>query len=683
MRLPSVHQVRRSCSIASVAIALAACAQDESPTGPPRTVDPGTVPLGSAAPIDGAINTNDTWVSFDGERDQTSVVYSNEPIFDARSDQYTTTLSTATPTQVLHSESGYDAAGTLRYNEYRQTPAEDPLDTPVDPTTRIQVVGSDVTVYENTGEVSHSTEVDPSEPALAELGTLEGAQVTRAVVLDYDPVDGTATYSKSPSPTPGERTSAVRIGVGRVRLSMTSTELLPVRLDNSAAGRAKHESKVDRTYRKDGAKWVLEEVATTDRVDTDKGRIETRQSFRLKNVRWHFNKDKDAARAARRARILAQVSPSPAAPRYNSGPGGFCIIDEYGNPCQPEDPPPPDDGGGSTPPSDEVASACSTAEAGAPHVLFQHGIFSSGETWRTLPSRLASDVKIGCKFRPSLSSTDRLADQSTQQAGRINGYKLGSLFLIGHSQGGLISRYTAQHHPSLVSGVITVGTPHRGAPITKTSRAVIGAVLAIPAAAALNGCTVDKGFRCGLGYAAAVVIPVLATQGIDQAVPAFVDLKPGSNFQDNLNNTPESFRRVGVQSHANRFLVEHRIQGDMENFPDAGRHAVHSAKVKLAANVACGAVGWLVGLTTQAKKCALTAGGTIAIDLIWNAMVSGFGKSDGIVPAGSQVYPNALRQITMKDKAPSHTGETNSEETRGALRSALRDQMDFVPKRPF
>lgn len=121
----------------------------------------------------------------------------------------------------------------------------------------------------------------------------------------------------------------------------------------------------------------------------------------------------------------------------------------------------------------------------------------------------------------------------------------------------------------------------------------------------------------------------------------------------------------------------------MENFPDAGRHAVHAAKVKLAANVACGAVGWLVGLTTQAKKCALTAGGTIAIDLIWNAMVSGFGKSDGIVPAGSQVYPNALRNITMKDKAPSHTGETNSEETRGALRSALRDQMDFVAKRPF
>ncbi|HYW06211.1 MAG TPA: alpha/beta fold hydrolase [Longimicrobium sp.] len=683
--LPSVHQFWRSCGIASVAIAIAACARDESLTGPPRRIEPGTVPLGSVAPIDAAINTNDTWVSFDGERDQSSVIYSNDTIYDARSGQYTTTLSTAMPTQVLHSESGYDAGGTLRYNEYRQVPGDDPLDTPVDPTTRIQVVGSDVIVYESTGQVSRSTEVDPSEPALAELGPLDGAQVTRAVVLDYDPVDGTAAYSTEPSPTstPGERTSAARIGVGRVRLSTASTEMLPVPLNNSAAARAAHESKVDRTYRKHGDKWVLEEVATTDRVYTDRGRIETRQSFRLKNVRWHFNKDKDAARAVRRARILDQDSPAATPPRRVYQPGDNCVVDEYGNPCQPEDPPPPpDDGGGSTP-GNEVAAACSSADAGAPGVLFQHGIFSSGETWRSLPGRLAADVRIGCKFTPSLSSRNRLADQSAEQVGRIQGYGHGSLFLIGHSQGGLISRYTAQHHPHLVSGVITVGTPHRGAPITQTSRVVIGAVLAIPAAAALNGCTVPRGFRCGLAYGVVAAIPALATHGVDHAVPAFVDLRPGSDFQHNLNATPESFPRVGIQSHAERFLVELRIQGDMAYFPDAGRDAVYDGKVRLAANVACGAVGWLIGFTSQAKKCALTAGGTIAIDLIWNAMVSGFGKSDGIVPAGSQVYPNALRNIEMKDKAPSHTGETNSEETRRAVRSALREQMLFTPKRPF
>ncbi|HYW06465.1 MAG TPA: alpha/beta fold hydrolase, partial [Longimicrobium sp.] len=206
-------------------------------------------------------------------------------------------------------------------------------------------------------------------------------------------------------------------------------------------------------------------------------------------------------------------------------------------------------------------------------MLFQHGIFSSGESWRTLPNRLGADVRIGCKFTPSLSSRDRLADQSAEQVGRIQSYGHGGLFLIAHSQGGLISRYTAQHQPHLVRGVITVGTPHHGAPITLTSRVVIGAVLAIPAAAALNGCTVPQGFRCGLAYAAASAIPVLATRGIDHAVPAFVDLRPGSDFQNTLNGTPESFPRVGVQSHADRFLVELRIKGDMGNFPDAGRDA--------------------------------------------------------------------------------------------------------------
>jgi pimeloyl-ACP methyl ester carboxylesterase len=639
------------------------------------------VPLGTIAPIDGAINTNDTWVTFDGERDQTSVVYSSDPVYDARSGQYTTELNTATPTQALHSESGYNSTGTLVYNEYRQVPTDDPTETPVDPTARIQVVGSDVTVYENSGEVTRSTEVDPSEPALAELGPLDGAQVTRALVLDYDPVNGTAAYSKSAATTPGERMSSVRIGTDRVRLSMTSSESLPLPLRNTAPTHAAHVSKVDRTYRKNGDKWVLEEVATSDRIETDKGRIETRQSFRLKNVHWHFNRGRDAERSARRERMSAQPAPVATAPRHSIQPGDDCLVDEFGNPCQPTDPPPPDDGGsGST---EEVPVACSNADPGEPGVLFQHGIFSAGRTWRSLPYRLGTDLYMGCKFTPNLSSTDRLADQSAEQVARIRGYGHGSLFLIGHSQGGLISRYTAQHQPGLVRGVITLGTPHHGAPITLTSRIVIGAVLAIPAAAALNGCTVPKGFRCSLAYTAVAAIPVLATRGVDGAVPAFVDLRPGSDFQHNLNQTPESFPRVGIASHADRFLVELRIQGDQEDKPDAGRDAVHDGKVKLAANVACGAVGWLIGFTTQAKKCALTAGGTIAIDLIWNAMVSGFGKSDGIVPAGSQVYPNALRDITMKNKAPSHTGETNSEESRGAIRSALRDQMFLRAKHPF
>jgi hypothetical protein len=100
------------------------------------------VPLGYVEPIDPSINRNDTWVSFDGYRDQSSTVYSDEPIYDARTDQYTSTLSASTPVQPLHAEAGYDQYGTLRFNEYRQVSAGDPTDAPVDPTTRIQVIGA-------------------------------------------------------------------------------------------------------------------------------------------------------------------------------------------------------------------------------------------------------------------------------------------------------------------------------------------------------------------------------------------------------------------------------------------------------------------------------------------------------------------------------------------------------------
>jgi pimeloyl-ACP methyl ester carboxylesterase len=92
-------------------------------------------------------------------------------------------------------------------------------------------------------------------------------------------------------------------------------------------------------------------------------------------------------------------------------------------------------------------------------VMMVHGFASSGSTWADLNANL-----LGSKFAPyttNLSWTQAV----TVQAGEVNTYmglnSLGSSsYLVGHSMGGLTSRYTSRLR--IVTGIITIGTPHQG-----------------------------------------------------------------------------------------------------------------------------------------------------------------------------------------------------------------------------
>jgi pimeloyl-ACP methyl ester carboxylesterase len=668
---PSSTRVRRCCVTFSAALVLAGCAGDDTPIGPPSRVGPGSVPLGAVMPVDGAINSQDTWVTYDAYRDQSSTVYSDQPIFDARTEQYTSTMSVSTPVQPLHAEAGYDYSGTLRYNEYRQVASEDPADTPVDETSRIQVVGSDVIVYDNAGQATHGAEVDATEPALAEVGPLDGAQVTEGVVMDHEPVNGTAAYSRSGSDAPASKTVVIHLGRDRRRLEVATAGVQQIRTANAPATQATHRNKVARTFRRNGDKWILEEIEVSSEVQTEKARFESRQTTRVRNVRWHENRGKDAERRVRRARIAEGLAQPAATPRSNVD---NCVIDEYGNPCHSEEPPPTGGGGAGSQPD-----YCTGAAPNGRNVLFQHGIMSRGKTWGTLPERLSEILTLGCRFRPDLDSNDRLTNQAGALADSIRQYGRGSLLLVGHSQGGLISRYVAQHSPELVNGVVTLGTPHRGAPIVRTNKAVITAVLSIPAAAAYAGCGSPTGVRCSAGAFLIGSSVELARRGADAASPAYIDLRPGSDFQQQLNAVYEPFPNAGIQSYPTRIFIEWRLGFDMKG-PDKGRNGVKAAYWTTGVTTACAIVSWYIGRGDKAALCATTTAALIAFDLLYNGLVSGFGKSDGVVPGSSQVYPNARRNYPMRSGAPSHTGETQSYETQKALHAVLSDVMG-VPVR--
>jgi len=62
-------------------------------------------------------------------------------------------------------------------------------------------------------------------------------------------------------------------------------------------------------------------------------------------------------------------------------------------------------------------------------------------------------LNVDCSEREMSRLSVRLADISARAGGR-------QALLIGHSRGGLFARALAQRHPELVSGLITLGTPH-------------------------------------------------------------------------------------------------------------------------------------------------------------------------------------------------------------------------------
>jgi len=82
---------------------------------------------------------------------------------------------------------------------------------------------------------------------------------------------------------------------------------------------------------------------------------------------------------------------------------------------------------------------------------------------------LNQDFRFGAEITPSYSSTSSLSSQGTSLVGEINSVGGSKYILIGHSQGGLISRYAAQQYQlannsqTTVAGVVTVDTPNLGA----------------------------------------------------------------------------------------------------------------------------------------------------------------------------------------------------------------------------
>jgi pimeloyl-ACP methyl ester carboxylesterase len=315
-------------------------------------------------------------------------------------------------------------------------------------------------------------------------------------------------------------------------------------------------------------------------------------------------------------------------------------------------------------------------------VIFVHGFGSSGETWSGAASRLQTSLAIQ-PATPSLNARALYESQADDLQWQSGG--LGSdAVAVGHSNGGLVARQWNRQHP--LAGVITVGTPHGGAPLVRNLSAYAGFNWEL--VWSVNDLFRSFGQACcnwqwilsmysnvwqlAADMAASSVPEIASAVAVNTAFPVTPEMAPGSSFLASINSSGNLTReaavipvRVGIVSTAYNFYWGGALraafpdEGDLVAYwRDAARFGMETYAAYIYANAPYEdwwAFDIASGLSTAAWYLTV-------MDEWWCQSVSlvGLGAcwvNDTIVPQWSQVYPGGL-YIDSGWQGPAHTQET-------------------------
>jgi pimeloyl-ACP methyl ester carboxylesterase len=224
------------------------------------------------------------------------------------------------------------------------------------------------------------------------------------------------------------------------------------------------------------------------------------------------------------------------------------------------------------------------AGGGAP-VVYQHGFCSGAGTWSAMRQRVPESHRVGWEQAYSLNPDAPIESQASDLIGRLISVGVPGSVVVAHSQGGLVARRVGQRRPDLVSGLVTIATPHEGALVAANAPSVIANQLRN---AAGEYCFGD--WMCDL--VAETLLEAAGryvTHGTGTLIPAAGDDQPGSALIQRVNGRSEpqyeTFRRVSISmSVPNRWAL-FRLIGDgkthrsrlLNNRPLEGRNYVQRA----------------------------------------------------------------------------------------------------------
>lgn len=335
-------------------------------------------------------------------------------------------------------------------------------------------------------------------------------------------------------------------------------------------------------------------------------------------------------------------------------------------------------------------------------VVFLHGFGSSPETWDGAAARLQSSLALQ-PIVPRLSSRAPYEVQAGEAQAALGNLPAQTV-AVGHSNGGIVAREWSQAHA--LSGIVTLGTPHQGAPLVSN----LGGYLGFNFQLLSSMSAVYDAFAAGCCdwywllnhfhpywsfthyFADVSVREVAVSAGITVGAPVASQMVPGSGFLSNLNAPGNLAReaaavpaRIGIVSVAHNFYWGGPLRAA---FPDYGDTLALYRDIALWGMVV--SANHLYGFAPPDDFWARETANRLmhashylsAMDEWWCQAVStpGFGQcwqNDTLVPVWSQVYPGGLSLMASLD-GPAHTQETRMSD--GILHAVLSHYLAIPPR---
>ena len=576
-------------------------------------------------------------------------------------------------------ETGYEADGSLVMDMERLDPMGDPLAEPENIFRHVRLDEGTFSFKGASGEALHGTAPGAGEPAERALGDNLPAAVLDGLVSKNAPDAGQAAVGVVRSFDGGTITTTA---VVRRRGRTTVHER--VELDDALTPitmRRTHQRQ------KDTGAYVLRRVEVDLSMDGDEYALDGMAVVQYDRVGYHINEAANRARGqeAWGGGVTAFGSagfddglPTPENPECE-------IEEETGLPSDGEDLNTCGEGDGG-------GDICTLTPGGA-SILYAHGINAGGETWGGLASNngireyVRCDFAVGDDAAPTYgvaegSDKGGRAHHVVQEAElRARAEPMGDdLVFVAHSQGGLISRRVAQHWEengelSRVRGIVTIGSPHRGAYIVDGApNAALGGLMG--AAAELGSCRLFGwkcgGVRGGLEALASGVVSVVALRS-----DAARDLSIGSDAIREID-VPESFPTYTIQHDVSKRWIIFRLAGDLRS--GSGPTYVGVADVAVGLAVGGAVVAAFFQQWGIVARLARFVYEMVMTDRWWNRISAGGERSDGIVQLPSQDYPGSRRSFSARSVrgstgVTSHTGQTHTERSYSTLERVLADEL--------
>lgn len=591
---------------------------------------------------------------------------SSTPIFDARTGQTTSTVTTTEPIQQYSLHSGSTADGAFALDLTATAP----------PTGRTDELGA-ISIRRGllTAFDRNQRPIPGAQVGLhAALGTsdVDPLSVMGGLVADQLPNVG----DQANRGTAQGSVTSVTVSGAVTTVTMSTTDSAPGALPTTQR----------RVYVHRNGKHVLQEMQTE--VTEAEAGVQMQRQVRMQftNVAWSRGMIAEAASAA------ATTATSPWGPEANIDPAPCVPTPE--NQC---DEPPPGPGTG-------TPSGCSLMPNGA-NIVYVHGINADGNAWGSPTANNAvrgtnrCDLVIAQDIAPSLTAggvrgLGRHADQAAQLRTIVGQEDVSNPIFVGHSQGGLVSRRVAQvFQPTggtplrAVRGVVTTGTPHRGANIANNA-----SLLGLPGRVIR---TFTGGLACRLTTQCAAVVQ--AMDALQAQYPTAVlssdamrNLRPSSNAITAVNAPVESFPRFGIQNAltSHGFLF-YQVAGDAAS-GNRGRTVREIATAVAAVAFGASVVATIVSIfvpwaAIAAAAAAVVFSAIVGADLAWSTLTYGNQPSDGVVERPSQVYPGTgTPQFPLvnrlSDNPSSHTAQIDSERSAEDLQVTLREGLGVVER---